>query len=125
MAPSDSEPAMGAAMTVKKSTATGRLCLGSAALLLGFSLAPARAVEMPEACEPKSATEAKLFDVKVGAEFNSDYIYRGVTLSAHQPSMGFSVEVDRGPFYFIFEPRTVNLPTTPSVELGFSGGWCR
>jgi uncharacterized protein (TIGR02001 family) len=127
MAPSDSEPAMGAAMTVKKSTATGRLCLGSAglALLLGIALGPALAVEMPDACNYKPGPEAKPFDVKVGAEFNSDYIYRGVTLSAHQPAMGFSVEVDRGPFYFTFEPHTVNLPTAPSAELGFSGGWCR
>jgi len=118
---------MGAAMTVKKSAATGRLCLGSAglALLLGIALGPALAVEMPDACDYKPGPEAKPFDVKVGAEFNSDYIYRGVTLSAHQPAMGFSVEVDRGPFYFTFEPHTVNLPTAPSAELGFSGGWCR
>jgi len=112
---------MGAAMTVKKSTATGRLCLGSAglALLLGIALGPALAVEMPDACDYKPGPEAKPFDVKVGAEFNSDYIYRGVTLSAHQPAMGFSVEVDRGPFYFTFEPHTVNLPTAPRPSWGF------
>jgi uncharacterized protein (TIGR02001 family) len=41
------------------------------------------------------------------------------------PAAGLSVEVDRGPFYFTFEPHSVKLPTIPSAELGFSAGWCR
>ena len=121
---------MGATMAAKKSAVTARLWLNSAviALLLAISLGPALAVEMPGACdykEPKPGTEAKPFDVTISGEFNSDYIYRGVTLSAHQPAAGFSLEVDRGPFYFTFEPHSVNLPTVPSAELGFSAGWCR
>lgn len=126
----DSEPAMGATMAAHKSAAKDRSWLGSVVIasVLAASPGPALAVDMPDACdykEPKPGTEAKPFDVKIGGEFNSDYIYRGVTLSAHQPSAGFSLEVDRGPFYFIFEPHSVQLPTLPSAELGFSAGWCR
>jgi uncharacterized protein (TIGR02001 family) len=121
---------MGATMAAKKSRVTAQQWLNSAVigLLLAISLGPALAVDMPDACdyqEPKPGTQVKPFDVKVGAEFTSDYIYRGITLSAQGPATGLSVEVDRGPFYFKFEPHSVNLPTVPTAELGFSGGWCR
>lgn len=94
-------------------------------LLLAVSAMPALAVEMPEACDAKDPTPNKPFDVIVGGEITTDYIYRGVTLSAHEPSVAASIEIDRGPFYFTFEPQSVKLPTNPSAELGFTAGWCR
>jgi uncharacterized protein (TIGR02001 family) len=105
----------------------GRFWLIGIALLLAISPRAAFAVDMPEACDydPSSGTNARPFDVHISGEFASDYIYRGVTLSAHGPSAGMSIEVDRGPFYFTFEPSSVRLPTMPSAELGFSAGWCR
>jgi uncharacterized protein (TIGR02001 family) len=98
----------------------------AALLLLAAPAVPALAVDMPEACDAKGPpANGKLFDVTVGGEIDTDYIYRGVTLSAHQPAVGASIEVDRGPFYFTFEPHSVKLPTNPSAELGFTTGFCR
>jgi uncharacterized protein (TIGR02001 family) len=98
----------------------------SLALLVSAAVVPARAGDMPDACDATDPpANGKLFDVKVGGELDTDYIYRGVTLSAHQPAAGASLEIDRGPFYFKFEPHSVDLPTSPWAELGFSGGFCR
>jgi uncharacterized protein (TIGR02001 family) len=97
----------------------------AALLLLAASLVPALAADLPDACDAKEPTNGKPFDITVGGEFDTDYIYRGVTLSARQPAVGASIEVDRGPFYFKFEPHSVKLPTNPSAELGFSGGFCK
>jgi uncharacterized protein (TIGR02001 family) len=127
---------MGATMAAKRSAGSGardnggqarRGWLGPAAgaLLLVASIGPGLAADMPEACDAKDPPANKPFDVHVGGEFVTDYVYRGVTLSAHQPAVGASIEVDRGPFYFTFEPHSVKLPTNPSAELGFSAGWCR
>jgi uncharacterized protein (TIGR02001 family) len=96
------------------------------ALLLAIAPgAPALAGDLPGACDAKEPTAGKPFDITVGGEFNSNYIYRGVTLSALQPAVGASIEIDRGPFYFTFEPHSVKLPTNPSAELGFGAGFCK
>src|SRR6266566_5825725 len=95
------------------------------ALLLAAWANPALAGDLPEACDAKDPPANKPFDVHLSTEIATDYIYRGVTLSAHQPAVGASIELDRGPFYFKFEPHSVKLPTNPSAELGFAGGWCR
>lgn len=132
---------MGAAMAAEGFTASGlgddcrrastraRRCWGrpaAAAVILVASAVPALAVDMPDACDATDPpANGKPFDVHVSGEIDTDYIYRGVTLSAHQPAVGASIEVDRGPFYFTFEPHSVKLPTNPSAELGFSGGWCK
>jgi uncharacterized protein (TIGR02001 family) len=96
-----------------------------AALLFLASVVPALAGDLPESCDAKDPPANKPFDVHLSTEIATDYIYRGVTLSAHQPAVGGSIELDRGPFYFKFEPHSVKLPTNPSAELGFAGGWCR
>jgi uncharacterized protein (TIGR02001 family) len=121
---------MGTTMAAKRSVAEGVrdscwLGLAAAAVLLVASAAPAIAGDLPEACDAKDPPANKPFDVHLSSEIVTDYIYRGITLSAHQPALGTSIEVDRGPFYFKFEPHSVKLPTNPSAELGFTGGWCR
>jgi uncharacterized protein (TIGR02001 family) len=96
------------------------------ALLLAAPAVPAFAGDMPDACDAKDPpANGKPFDITVGGQFATDYIYRGITLSAHQPAVSASIEVDRGPFYFKFEPSSVKLPTNPSAELGFSAGFCK
>jgi uncharacterized protein (TIGR02001 family) len=113
-------------MTLKKSARRGRSCLGPVltAVLLAASIGPALAVEMPDACDydPKAG---KPFDLNITSEFTSDYLFRGVTLSGHQPSVSYGLEADHGPFYFTFQAYTVDLPTRPSAELDFGVGWCR
>ena len=91
----------------------GAVCVGT----------PAFADDLPAACD--NDQNSKQFDVTVSGDFTTDYVYRGVTLSARQPAVGGTIEIDRGPFYFKFEPHSVKLPTKPSAELGFSGGVCK
>ena len=86
---------------------------------------PALAADLPDACDANDPPRNKPFEIHVSGEIDTDYIYRGVTLSAHQPAVGASIEIDHGPFYFSFDPHSVKLPTNPSAELGFSGGWCK
>ena len=52
----------------------------------------------------------------------SDYIYRGTTLSDHQPAAGGAVEARFGPLYAGSTVATVNLPTDPAAELTAAGG---
>jgi len=113
---------------LRRGCGRGRVRGNARALGVLFFLAAAArasAADLPEACEAKDPTANKPFDFHMSAEIQSDYIFRGVTLSAHQPSPDLSIEVDRGPFYFKFEPYGVNLPTKPFAELNFSGGWCK
>lgn len=52
----------------------------------------------------------------------SDYIYRGVTLSAHGPAAGAAAEVALGMFYAAASVATVKLPSQPAFEMSWSGG---
>ncbi|HUI97913.1 MAG TPA: TorF family putative porin [Xanthobacteraceae bacterium] len=61
--------------------------------------------------------------VEVESLLTSDYIYRGVTLSAHRPSAAMSVEVDWQKFYFSTNIQSVKLPTNPAAEVTFAGGY--
>jgi len=61
--------------------------------------------------------------VEVQSLLTSDYIYRGVTLSAHRPSAAMSVEVDWQKFYFNTNVQSVKLPTNPAAEVTFAGGY--
>ncbi len=81
-------------------------------------------IDMPNACDLKPDPN-KPFDLSFSTDFTTDYVYRGVTLSARQPAVGASIEIDYAPFYVRFEPHSVKLPTNPSAELGFSAGLCK
>jgi uncharacterized protein (TIGR02001 family) len=52
----------------------------------------------------------------------SDYIYRGVTLSDHQPAVDAAFEARFGNFYGGSTITSVKLPTDPAAELSFSSG---
>ena len=58
----------------------------------------------------------------VGGNAMTDYIYRGVTLSAHRPAIGSNIEFRFGDFYVNSEITSVKLPTSPPAELTFAGG---
>lgn len=55
------------------------------ALLLAAGVPPL-ADDLPGACDAKESTNGKPFDITVGGEVNTDYPYRGITLSAWQPA---------------------------------------
>src|SRR5258706_816594 len=71
--------------------------------------------------QPKDRQE-NAFGYPMGAGTASDYIYRGVTLSDHQPAVGAVFEARYGNFYGGSTITSVKLPTDPAAELSFSSG---
>jgi hypothetical protein len=63
-----------------------------------------------------------LVQVTVSASAMTDYMYRGVTLSAHRPAIGSEIEIRFGDFYLDSGITSVNLPTSPPAEITFKGG---
>jgi len=71
----------------------------------------------PARDRPESPVE---FGFRAG--FASDYIFRGVTLSAHEPAAGAALEAAVGMFYAGGTVATVKLPSQPAAEISTSGG---
>jgi uncharacterized protein (TIGR02001 family) len=94
--------------------------------LLGVagSVAAAMAAEpsRPAANGAKSESKADEFEIKFEGSWASDYVYRGVTLSGRQPSLGVAIEATRGPFYLGVDVNGVRLPTHPDSEVTVSTG---
>jgi len=82
----------------------------------GFSINRAQSVA-------KEDTTEQGLDYTFGAGMASDYIYRGVTLSAHQPAVGAAFEARFGSFYAGSTITSVKLPSDPPVELSFATGF--
>ena len=76
-----------------------------------------RSTPPPAQGRPESAVE---FSFRAGIA--SDYIYRGVTLSAHGPAAGAAFEAAFGVFYAGGTVATVKLPSQPAAEMSFAGG---
>lgn len=76
---------------------------------------PARPAPAQE--RPESPVE---FSFRAGIA--SDYIYRGVTLSAHEPAVGAALEAALGMFYAGGTIASVKLPSQPAAEMSWSGG---
>ena len=73
-----------------------------------------------------AATEgaAPVNELEVGARagFASDYIYRGTTLSDHEPAAGAAFEASFSSLYAGATVATVKLPTEPGAEFTMAGG---
>jgi uncharacterized protein (TIGR02001 family) len=82
----------------------------------GFSTSRAQSVV------PEKTTEQE-FAYTFAAGMASDYIYRGVTLSAHQPAVGAAFKARFGSFYTGSTITSVKLPSDPAVELSYSSGF--
>jgi uncharacterized protein (TIGR02001 family) len=61
--------------------------------------------------------------VEFSAGLTSDYIYRGVTLSARKPSANASVEAEWNHFYAAANVQSVKLPTNPAAEVTWTAGY--
>src|SRR5258708_40036005 len=83
---------------------TGSIALGARG---GFS-ADSRTLRT----QPQGGSE-NAFEYTMGAGMASDYIYRGVTLSDHQPAVGAVFEARFGTFYGGCPPHTRKWPTHP------------
>ena len=62
------------------------------------------------------------FEFSARAGIATDYVYRGVTLSARQPAGGAAFELARGMFYGGAGIASVRLPSQPAAEVTLSGG---
>jgi uncharacterized protein (TIGR02001 family) len=89
-------------------SATGSIDLGGRGGLAPSP--PARATATPD-----GAASTLEFSARVGIA--SDYIYRGVSLSARQPALGAGFEATYGMFYAASTFATVNLPSQPAAEI--------
>jgi uncharacterized protein (TIGR02001 family) len=92
-------------------------------MLAGCLLAPAFGDDLHSATIDEGfKTIGERFEFTFLGKVMSDYHYRGITLSAHQPSIGTAMDVQRGWFYLTGEAYSVKLPTNPVAELVLSGG---
>jgi uncharacterized protein (TIGR02001 family) len=104
---------LGVAHAQTTSDQAGSIALGARG---GFS-ADSRTQQTQPQDRPESA-----FGYTMAAGVASDYIYRGVTLSDHQPAVGAAFEARFGNFYGGSTITSVKLPTDPAAELSFSSG---
>jgi len=74
------------------------------------------------ATDTSHATSENELEFSARAGFATDYIYRGTTLSDHQPAAGAAVEATYGPLYAGTTVATVKLPTQPIAEVTMAGG---
>jgi uncharacterized protein (TIGR02001 family) len=106
--------ATGGAAQADDSLAAGSISLGARSGLAAGGT-PVRAA-------PQQEDAASPVELNVRAGFASDYIFRGVTLSARHPAVGAALEATRGIFYAAGTLSSVKLPTQPAAEITMGGG---
>ena len=89
--------------------------------VLAWLLATAYAAHAGEATDAASAA-ADQFKLMVGSALMTDYIYRGLSYSAHQPSVGTYVDAQQGWLYVYTNFNSVRFSTSPAVELTMAVG---
>src|SRR5262249_35122017 len=89
--------------------------------VLAWLLATACAAHASEATEAASGT-ADQFKLMIGSLLMTDYIYRGRSYSAHQPSIGTYVDAQQGWLYVYANFNSVRFSTSPAVEVTIAAG---
>jgi uncharacterized protein (TIGR02001 family) len=89
--------------------------------VLAWLLATACAAHAGEATEAASATTDQ-FKLLIGSVLMSDYIYRGISYSAHQPAVGAYVDAQQGWLYGYANFNSVRFSTNPAGELTVTAG---
>jgi uncharacterized protein (TIGR02001 family) len=89
--------------------------------ILSWLIAGACAAHAGEAVVASGAgtDEPKL---TVGAVLLTDYIYRGISYSAHQPSTGAYIDAQQGWFYAWTHFNSIKFSTRPAAELTVAAG---
>jgi uncharacterized protein (TIGR02001 family) len=90
-------------------------------IMLASLLALACAAHAEEATDAAAKSEDPL-KIKAGAALLTDYIYRGVSYSAHYPSVGSYVDVQYGWLYAWTNFNSVKFSTSPAVEITMATG---
>jgi len=89
--------------------------------VLAWLVVSACAARGEEATSSASAATQPL-RVTTGALLQTDYIYRGISYSAHQPSVGAYVDVQQGWLYAWTNFNSVKFSTRPAVEMTMALG---
>jgi len=93
--------------------------------ILSMALAAAVLPACANAADPTAKDlnpKADALTITAGGELMSDYIYRGVSLSARRPSAASSIDIDWRGLYVGVNAQSVKLPTQPAAEITLSGG---
>jgi uncharacterized protein (TIGR02001 family) len=96
------------------------LVVAAPLVLLGLAYGGSSAAAKDRDTEDKGTSDA--VETTVGASVQSDYRYRGISLSRLGPSASSSLEVERDGFYVGGLLYTVRLPGDPVAELTGSAG---
>src|SRR5262245_66489340 len=89
--------------------------------VLAWLLATACAAHAGEATQAASGT-AYQFKLMIGSLLMTDYIYRGISYSAHQPSIGTYVDAQHWWLYVYTDFNSVRFSTSPAVEVTMAAG---
>ena len=89
--------------------------------LITWLIAVAGAASAGETAETSADTTSE-FKLTTGASLLSDYIYRGISYSAHHPSIGAYVEAQQGWLYGWVNFNSVKFSTSPAVEMTAAAG---
>ena len=89
--------------------------------VLACLLATACAAHAGEATDA-AATAADQSKLTTGAVLMSDYIYRGISYSGHQPSVAAYVDAQQGWLYGYTNFNSVKFSTSPAVEVTVAAG---
>lgn len=99
----------------------------SAVAAFAFSASSALAADLPVKAKPVAAPPPPAWDIAFGAGIASDYIFRGITQSAHKPSASayFETRYNFNPDWQIYggiAGASIDLPNHAAAEIDFYGG---
>jgi uncharacterized protein (TIGR02001 family) len=90
--------------------------------VLAWLIATACVAHAGEPAADASAAAADQSKLPAGAVLLSDYVYRGISYSAHQPSVGAYIEAQQGWLYAWTNFNSVKFSTSPAAELTMAAG---
>ncbi len=95
-----------------------------ATIAFGAAGSPARGADLTPTAPPREEAKPGLdgFEFSGGGGLASDYVYRGISLSARRPSASATFTAQRDLFYLETEVRSVSLPTQPAAEISAAVG---
>jgi len=95
---------------------------------LAFSAAPALAADLPVKAARMAAPQPPAWDIAFGAAIANDYVWRGITQSAHRPSVAgyfeprYSINKDLY-IYAGMGGASIKFPNGAAAEIDFYGGF--
>src|SRR5215472_2015873 len=89
--------------------------------VLAWLLATACAAHAGEATEAASGAPDQ-FKLMIGSMLMTDYIYRGISYSAHQPAVATYIDAQQGWLYAYTNFNSVRFSTSPAVEVTMTVG---